>query len=130
MTSDLRYPSFEAVTEAHRRIIGMSGGHSGMISTSNLKYILETVQDIGEELGDDKEAIVHKAAYLMYNIVVLHPFLDGNKRSAFEVTKRFLELNGWSFKSAEEETFKKLVAIGAGSLRLGDVEAWIGMNLR
>jgi prophage maintenance system killer protein len=27
-------------------------------------------------------------------MVNLHPFLDGNKRTAFEVTKNFLRLNG------------------------------------
>lgn len=91
---------------------------------------METVQDIGEELGDSNEAIRRKAAYLLYNMVVLHPFLDGNKRSAFEVTKRFLELNRRSFKPEEEEAFNKLVAMGAGSLRLKDVEEWIGMNLK
>jgi death on curing protein len=109
MTTDLLYPSFEGVIEAHSRIIRLTGGQSGMISSSNLKYILETVQYIGEELGESKDGIKCKAEYVLYNIVVLHPFLDGNKRSAFEVTKRFLELNRRPFKPEEEEAFNKLV---------------------
>jgi death-on-curing family protein len=101
-----------------------------MVSSSNLKYILATVQDIGEELDDELEAMKRKAAYLIYNMVVSHPFLDGNKRSAFEVTKRFLELNNFILDPEEEETFCKLVSMAAGRFTQDDVESWIGRNLR
>jgi death on curing protein len=80
--------------------------------------------------SDEREIINRKAAYLMYKIVVLHTFLDGNKRSAFEVTKRFLELNGWIFKPEQEEAFDKLVAIGAGRFDQEAIAKWIGRNLR
>ncbi|HKW05424.1 MAG TPA: Fic family protein [Nitrososphaerales archaeon] len=123
------YPSYEAVRQAHAKIIEATGGHAGMITSSNLKYILEAVQDIGEEFSEES-SIRKKAAYLMYNIVVSHPFLDGNKRSAFEVTRRFLELNYWIFNPAQEESFEKLVGMASGRLKQDDVEEWIGMNLR
>lgn len=128
--SDFLYPSFEAVMEAHAMIIRTTGGQAGMVSSSNLKYILEIVQDIGEELDDVGEAIKIKATYLMYRMIVSHPFLDGNKRSAFEVTKRFLELNNWIFMPRAEEAFSKLILIAGDRLDQDDVEEWIGKNLR
>ena len=131
MMADFIYPSFEAVMEAHNRIVRATGdGHRGVINKSNLKYILETVRDIGEELDDEQEAIKKKATYLMYNIVLSHLFVDGNKRTAFEVTKRFLELNNWVFKPEEEDAFDKLVSLAAGNLPPDGVESWIGRNLR
>lgn len=127
--TDFRYPSYDAVMEAHAKIIKATGGQAGMVSSSNLKYILETVQDRYEDFNLES-SIRKKAAYLMHNIIVSHPFLDGNKRSAFEVTKRFLELNDWIFNPGEEESFEKLVAIASGGLQHDDIELWIVRNLR
>lgn len=130
MKLELVYPSFEAVLEAHIRIIRKIGGQTGSVNASNLKYILETVHDIGEESENAQKVIKRKAAYMMYNMVVSHPFLDGNKRSAFEITKRFLELNGWVLAPRDEDAFNKLVSIANGTLDQEDVEEWIGNNLR
>jgi death-on-curing protein len=126
----LLYPSFEAVMEAHDMLIRATGGDAGMISTSNLKYVLETIRDIGNELKDELFVVKTKAAYLIYGVIISHPFLDGNKRSAFEVAKRFLELNQWEFNPEEIETFEALLSIANGSLLQEGVEAWVGRNLR
>jgi death-on-curing protein len=36
-----------------------------------------------------------KAGALLYSFITFHPFIDGNKRTAFETTKVFLRLNGY-----------------------------------
>lgn len=72
----------------------IESGQQGFVSVSNLACVLETSQDIGEGLPEEQAAI-RKASYLLFNLVNLHPFLDGNKRTAFEVAKTFLNLNGW-----------------------------------
>lgn len=112
------------------KIVRKTGGQTGWVSISNLKYILETVHDTGEESEYEHEVIERKAAYLMYNMIVSHPFLDANKRTAFVVTKRFLELNGWVFAPNGGEAFDKLVSMAAGTFSQKDVEEWIGRNLR
>lgn len=61
-----------------------------MVSPSNLAYILETVKDVGEHMPD-QDAACRKATYLLYNIINTHPFLDGNKRTAFELARNFLK---------------------------------------
>jgi len=100
-----------------------------MINPSNLTYILETVQDIGEHLPEE-EAVKRKAGYILYNMVSMHPFLDGNKRTAFEVTKNILKLNGWLFEPTEQDAFRTLISIASGKMSAKDVEIWIGKNLR
>ena len=100
-----------------------------MVSPSNLSYTLETLQDIGEHLPEE-EAAIRKAGYLLYNIVSMHPFLDGNKRTAFEVAKNFLRLNGWVFEPEEQEVFKTLISTASGKKDVKDIELWIGRNLR
>jgi death-on-curing family protein len=95
---------------------------------SNLAYVLETAKDIGENLPEEK-AIVRKAAYLLFNLVNLHPFLDGNKRTAYEVTRDFLELNGWNLEPSENDAFDILVSISMGEVDAESTERWIAMNL-
>jgi len=36
-----------------------------------------------------------KAGAILYSFITFHPFVDGNKRTAFETTKIFLRLNGY-----------------------------------
>lgn len=95
---------------------------------SNLAYVLETSQDIGEGLPED-QAVVRKASYLLFNLVNLHPFLDGNKRTAFEVTKTFLNLNGWGFDPSEEDAFSTLRFVSSGALDAQSTEDWVARNL-
>ena len=95
---------------------------------SNLAYILESAKDIGENLPEG-DAILRKSSYLLFNLVNLHPFLDGNKRTAFEVTKDFLNLNGWKFEPDEDDVFATLISISKGDSDWETTERWIARNL-
>ena len=124
----VEYPSQEAVIRMHEMIIKQSGGHQGFVSISNLAYILETSRDIGEA-SSEEEAVVRKAGYLLFNLVTLHPFLDGNKRTAFEVVKTFLNLNRWEFNPSEDDSYSALKSIASGEQDAQSTERWVGRNL-
>ena len=98
------------------------------MSVSNLAYVLETSQDIGEGLRE-RQAVVRKAGYMLFNLVTLHPFLDGNKRTAFEVVKSFLGLNGWEFDPVEDDAFATLRSISSGQMDAQSTESWVARNL-
>lgn len=99
-----------------------------MLSPSNLAYVLDAARDVGEPMPEDK-AVVRKAGYLLFNLVNLHPFLDGNKRTVFEVAKNFLKLNGWAFEPEECEAFNTLVSIARGSLDAESTEKWMAKDI-
>jgi death on curing protein len=88
----VKYPGQDAVLQLHEKIVKQKGGQLGFVRVSNLAYVLETSQDVGEGLCEE-QAVASKAGYLLFKLVDLHPFLDGNKRTAFEVAKTFLDLN-------------------------------------
>jgi len=98
------------------------------VSLSNLGYILETAKDTGGNLSE-ADAILRKSGYLLFNLVNLHPFLDGNKRTAFEVAKDFLNLNGWKFEPDEDDAFATLMSISKGDSDAQTTERWIARNL-
>ena len=128
LSEDIKYPSIKQVERLYNKIIRVTGGEHGYLSKSNLEYLLDTVKDIGERL-DRERAIVKKAAFLLYNIVVLHPFVNGNKRTAYELVRLFLRLNGYEIKPNPEDTYRFLLDIASRSVSASDVDKWIGMNL-
>lgn len=124
----VEYPSQDAVVRLHEKIIKQSGGHQGFVSISNLAFVLETARDIGEG-SPEEEAMVRKAGYLFFNLVNLHPFLDGNKRTAFEVVRNFLNLNRWEFNPSENDAYSTVKKIASGELDSLSTERWVARNL-
>src|SRR6266851_2836447 len=125
---EIRYPSVEQVERLHNRVLDVTGGEHGDLSRSNLEYVLEAVREIGEN-PDVQLAVTKKAAYLLYNLISQHPFVNGNKRTAFELVKLFLRLNGFEIKAKSQDTYAFLADIAAGRASLKQVEEWIATNL-
>lgn len=61
-----------------------------------------------------------KAAALLYSIIVFHPFVDANKRTAFESTKILLRLNGYDLSVAPSEGVEFTKAIA--DLRITEID--------
>ena len=65
----IRYLSTDEVEWFHGRILDLSGGERGDLAKANLEFVLERVKAVGERL-DREDAIVKKAAFLLYKLVV------------------------------------------------------------
>jgi death-on-curing protein len=118
----------EAIT-IQRVAIHKYGGSSGVRDLGLLKSALAAPRHtmFGEELYPD---LASKCAILLYLIVENHPFVDGNKRTAFLSTLRFAEMNGHTLDATEEQLFNLTVGIASGQLDKDDVTAWMHKHLR
>ena len=124
----VRHLSIEDVEWAHERILEATGGERGDLARANLEFVLEAVKDIGLDL-DFEKSIVKKAAFFLHNLVTRHPFVNGNKRTAIEVAKAFLELNGHSLRAGTEQMVTMVTRVGSGETSLDQVGDWIATNL-
>lgn len=70
-----------------------------------------------------------KAAVLLEALVNYHPFIDGNKRTAWLTTKVFLAMNGRHLIAKKTEEMNFVVAIANKKISLGDMENWIASHL-
>lgn len=61
-----------------------------------------------------------KAGAILYSFITFHPFVDGNKRTAFETTRIFLRLNGYDLLVPSDEGVKFTKAIA--DLKITDVD--------
>jgi death-on-curing protein len=121
MKNSLKYPMLEEIVEINRRL-----GEGGvLVNKSNLEFILEKTKN--------SKGIIKKATTLLYDIIKLHPFLDGNKRTAFHTMLYFLELNGFKFKYGhkDEAKIEKLLNRIARKIeKRKEVEKWIERGIR
>jgi death on curing protein len=124
----IRYLSVEEAEWSHNRILEVTGGERGDLARANLEFVFERVKDIGEGLKRNV-ALVKKAAFLLYSLVTQHPFINGNKRTAFEVVDAFLEMNGYTLRAKTDKVYGLLSDVGAGKVSEEQVEDWIATNL-
>ena len=101
MTDDVAYPSVELILALHEQIVAEGdttepGVRSEDAVASVLQYISEGY------FGELPETIHHKAVLLMRFLVVEHPFVDGNKRTALRTVVVFYMLNGYQFEYGDE----------------------------
>lgn len=95
-----------------------------LINKENLEFILEKVKE--------EKSIIKKAAIFLRDIIRLHPFLNGNKRTAFHSMLYFLELNDERFKYGhkdENKIEKMLNRIARNRETMNEIGKWIERGL-
>ena len=65
------------------------------------------------------------AAAYGYGIARNHPFIDGNKRTAFVATELFLALNGLALSADDGACVLVMLSVAAGTLDEAAFAAWI-----
>lgn len=74
--------------------------------------------------------VVELAARYAIAIARNHPFVDGNKRTAFAALFMFLALNGMEFEPPEVDATVTMLRLAAGDLPDDDFTAWVRANAR
>jgi death-on-curing protein len=70
------------------------------------------------------------AAAYAFAIVRNHPFLDGNKRTAFMAAYIFLGRNGIALVADEVDATRAMMALASGDLGEAEFSAWLRANSR
>ena len=68
------------------------------------------------------------AASYAFGIVRNHPFVDGNKRTAFVVCETFLALNGAELTASDVDCVLVMQDLAAGEIVEGEFAAWVRIN--
>lgn len=65
------------------------------------------------------------AAAYGHGVARNHPFVDGNKRTAFVAMELFLDLNGWMLLADDADCVMATLAVAAGTLDEAALAGWI-----
>jgi death-on-curing protein len=112
----------EEVLAIHDELIVEHGGGSGIRDSGLLKSALERPK---HKFYYEKASIFILAATYADSITNNHPFIDGNKRTAFVIAILFLELNGFDFKANEENAFHMTMGLASGEISLLIYAQWL-----
>lgn len=59
-----------------------------------------------------------------------HPFIDGNKRTAYVALELFLDLNGVDFTAADADAVVTMLQMAAGDMLEDEFTAWVRAHAR
>ncbi|MDO9050513.1 MAG: type II toxin-antitoxin system death-on-curing family toxin [Methylotenera sp.] len=68
------------------------------------------------------------AAAYGFGLAKNHPFLDGNKRTAFVAVELFLRLNGYVLSADDSTCILTMLALAAGDIDEANFASWIRQN--
>jgi death-on-curing protein len=120
----VRYLTIDEIFAIHDRAILEYGGSPELMNLGHLEASLAVPRQtmFGEELYPD---VLSKAAILFYLLIKNHPFLDGNKRTAFLALMRFLNINGYTLNATNDELYQFTIDVASSVLTKEEVEMWI-----
>ena len=120
--------SKEAALAMHHRQLAEHGGIQGIRDESLLESALGEPQDLFVYSNTTVD-MAHLAASYTYGIVMNHPFLDGNKRTALVVGRTFLLLNGYNLITSQEEKYMAIINIASSTWSEKQLARWFTENI-
>lgn len=111
------------VLAIHEAQLAEHGGIAGIRDEGLLSSALARPRNL-DAYGDDPDAASLAASYA-FGIARNHPFLDGNKRTAFVVMELFLNLNGWILSADDADCVSTMLALASGKLSEKALADWL-----
>jgi death on curing protein len=77
----------------------------------------------------DRPDVADLAAAYAFGLARNHPFLDGNKRTAFVVMELFLNLNGYALEADDAECISTMESVAAGNSSAKSLATWLRAHI-
>lgn len=116
------------VLTMHEEQVREHGGSHGVRDEGLMASALARPQQLFHY--GDKADIFDLAAAYGFGVAKNHPFVDGNKRTAFQCMFVFLGLNGIEITATEEDTVLTILGLADGSLSEKALATWLKTNHR
>jgi death on curing protein len=115
-----------SVIEAiHDEQIAEHGGASGIRGVGLLDSALARPLNLWAYA---KPNVFELAAAYAFGIAKNHPFVDGNKRTAFLAAYLFLTLDGWRLAASQNEAVRIVLRLAAGDMGEPEFANWLESN--
>jgi death-on-curing protein len=111
------------IEAAHDEQLAEHGGPGGLRDAGMLSSALARPQNRARYESSSDAADL--AASYAFGIARNHPFVDGNKRTAFVALETFLELNRCELHATDEECVHVMLGLAAGEVSEEALGQWI-----
>jgi len=106
----------------HEEQLAEHGGASGVRDAGLLESALARPRNLVSYGQPDAADL---AAAYGFGLARNHPFIDGNKRTAFVAVELFLALNGWSLTVDDANCVLTMLSLAAGELSEAGFANWV-----
>jgi death on curing protein len=114
------------ISAVHEAQLSEHGGIVGVRDAGLLDSALMRPQNVSQYETPDAAAL---AAAYGFGISRNHPYLDGNKRTAFVAVELFLALNGLQLAASDSECVITMLKVAAGEATEIQFADWIRTNI-
>ena len=117
----------DVVSAIHKRQLAEHGGALGVRDEGLLQSALAAPKN---RWHYEKCGIGELAACYAFHLANNHPFVDGNKRTAYVCMRLFLQLNGVDLTADKQEKIRVMLDLSAGKLSFDELTAWVASRIR
>ena len=109
----------------HDESLALHGGASGLRDEGLLDSALARPLNL---LAYGDPSLAELAAAYGFGLAKNHPFVDGNKRTAFLAVGLFLRLNGQRLTASQPDATLTVLRVAASEISESDFAAWLRDN--
>jgi len=116
--------SIKEVEIIHNILIDKFGGSKGIRDIG----LLESALGRPFATFDSKDLYpnpIEKAAAILESVVINHPFIDGNKRTAYTLMRLLLLENSLDILATQEEKYDFVISASKGEFRFEEIKEWL-----
>lgn len=117
----------EVLVAVHEEQLAEHGGAAGLRDPGLFDSALARAKNLA--LYGEPDVVDLAAAYAC-GLVRNHPFIDGNKRTAFVAAQLFLRLNGYRIQAPHVDCVLNTLTLAAGDLDEAAFAAWLRQHLQ
>ncbi|WP_396267633.1 type II toxin-antitoxin system death-on-curing family toxin [Ideonella sp.] len=116
----------DVLLAVHEEQLVEHGGPSGVRDQGLLESALARPQQLAAYGEPDASAL---AAALTWGLAKNHPFVDGNKRTAFVAMELFLLCNGYVLTASDPQCVLTMLAVAAGEMSEEALAKWLRQHI-
>ena len=116
------------VLNIHNILIEKFGGSKGIRDQGSLESAINRpfATFDNQDLYPTPE---EKSAAILESILINHPFIDGNKRTAYVLMRLILLDNGLDVAATQDDKYKMVISASKGEMRFEEIRNWIQERL-
>ena len=113
----------------HNILIEKFGGSKGVRDISLLESALARLF----ATFDNKDLYpnpIEKASAILESIAINHPFIDGNKRTAYTLMRLILLENSLDIVATQSEKYDLVISVSKGEFRFDEIKSWLESKVK
>ncbi len=117
----------QVMRAVHEEQLAEHGGGSGVRDEGLFESATNRPLHLAHNGEPDAASV---AAAYGFGLARNHPFVDGNKRTAFVAVELLLALNGWDLVADDAQCVMTMLALAAGDLSEDEFAQWLREHLQ